>query len=81
MVEYGNMVRCRSFPQTSPLLPGQLLTCALTRQGINAFALHPGGVQTETALNMPESMRSYLTQTPELSADTIVWLTREKREW
>ena len=36
---------------------------------------------TETALNMPESMHSYLTQTPELSADTIVWLTKEKREW
>lgn len=64
----------------APSPPEQFLTY-FTRQGINAFALHPGGVQTETALNMPESMRSYLTQTTELSADTIVWLTREKREW
>jgi hypothetical protein len=52
-----------------------------TLQGLIAYAIHPGGVKTETALNMPENMHSYLTQTAELSADTIVWLTRERKEW
>ena len=50
-------------------------------QGLLAFCLHPGGVKTETALNMPDYMTSYLTQTPELSGNTIVWMTRERREW
>ncbi|KAK5042924.1 hypothetical protein LTR84_012013 [Exophiala bonariae] len=49
--------------------------------GLIAYAVHPGGVKTETALNMPEYMHSYLTQTPQLCADTIVWLTRERKEW
>jgi len=50
-------------------------------RGLNAFAIHPGGVQTELSLNMPEPMQVYSTQTAQLSADTIVWLTRRKREW
>ncbi|EXJ66804.1 uncharacterized protein A1O5_09999 [Cladophialophora psammophila CBS 110553] len=50
-------------------------------KGLLAFSAHPGGVPTETALNMPDNFHFYLTQTAELSADTIVWLTRERREW
>ncbi|KEF52959.1 uncharacterized protein A1O9_10865 [Exophiala aquamarina CBS 119918] len=30
---------------------------------------------------MPEHMHSYLTQTPQMCADTIVWLARERKEW
>lgn len=32
-------------------------------------------------MNMPENMHSILTDTPELAADTLVWLTKERREW
>jgi NAD(P)-dependent dehydrogenase (short-subunit alcohol dehydrogenase family) len=50
-------------------------------QGVVAFSIHPGGVNTDLARNLDESMHAMLTETPELPADTIVWLTRERREW
>ncbi|KAF2162676.1 hypothetical protein M409DRAFT_26913 [Zasmidium cellare ATCC 36951] len=50
-------------------------------QGLLAYTIHPCGAKTETALNMPENMHFMLTETPELAADTLVWLTRERREW
>ncbi|KAF2168627.1 hypothetical protein M409DRAFT_65517 [Zasmidium cellare ATCC 36951] len=50
-------------------------------QGLIAFAIHPAGAKTESALKMPEDSHHYLTQTPELAADTIVWMTRERRQW
>ncbi|KAF7194272.1 Short chain dehydrogenase citE [Pseudocercospora fuligena] len=51
------------------------------QQGLIAFAVHPCSAPTETALNMPESMHFILTETPELAADTITWMTRTRREW
>ncbi|KAK9482359.1 hypothetical protein V1527DRAFT_21182 [Lipomyces starkeyi] len=50
-------------------------------QGIVTYALHPGGVPTELALGMPEPMHSLLVDRPQLAADTITWLTQERREW
>ncbi|KAI0075108.1 NAD-P-binding protein [Panus rudis PR-1116 ss-1] len=50
-------------------------------KGILAFSIHPGGVPTELALNMPEDMHAILVDTVHLGPDTIVWLTRERREW
>jgi len=50
-------------------------------QGLIAYAVHPGGVKTEVAYAMPEWMYHLLTAEPELPADTLVWLTRERREW
>jgi NAD(P)-dependent dehydrogenase (short-subunit alcohol dehydrogenase family) len=50
-------------------------------QGIVAFSLHPGGVDTDLARNLDSSMHAMLTETPELAADTVVWLTGERREW
>jgi len=50
-------------------------------QGLIAYAVHPGGVKTEIAYAMPEHMHFLLTEEPRLPADTLVWLTREKREW
>lgn len=49
--------------------------------GVLAFAVHPGGVATELAHNLPEGMHDYLIDTPELSGDTLVWLGAERREW
>ena len=50
-------------------------------QGLIAYAVHPGGVKTEIASVMPDWMHHVLTAEPDLPADALVWLTREKREW
>jgi len=50
-------------------------------QGLLAYCVHPGGVKTELALNMPESLHSGLTTEPGLAGDVLVSLTSEKREW
>jgi hypothetical protein len=34
-----------------------------------------------TSGDMPEELKFVFTETAELPADTIVWLTAEKREW
>ncbi|KAI0397991.1 hypothetical protein F5Y17DRAFT_413078 [Xylariaceae sp. FL0594] len=49
--------------------------------GLVAIAIHPGGVKTELAMNLPPDWQHVLTDTPELAADTLVWLCRERREW
>ncbi|MCJ1394378.1 hypothetical protein MMC18_007256 [Xylographa bjoerkii] len=50
-------------------------------QGVLAFAVHPGGVMTELAANMPKHMHGILVDTAEMGADTITFLTGEKRTW
>lgn len=50
-------------------------------QGIVAVSIHPGGVPTELALKMPESIHVALTDKPQLAADTITWLTQDRKEW
>ncbi|KAF5591115.1 oxidoreductase short chain dehydrogenase reductase family [Fusarium pseudocircinatum] len=50
-------------------------------QGLIAIAVHPGGIKTELALNMPPAMHSRLNDTVELAADTMVWLSHERRDW
>jgi NAD(P)-dependent dehydrogenase (short-subunit alcohol dehydrogenase family) len=50
-------------------------------QGIIAFAIHPGAVPTELAMNMPDHLHSLLIDKPELAADTIAWLTQDRKEW
>jgi hypothetical protein len=50
-------------------------------KGLVCFAIHPGGVKTELATNMPAEMHQLLTDTPELPADTLVWLGKEHRPW
>ncbi|KAI9881749.1 MAG: hypothetical protein M1823_006540 [Watsoniomyces obsoletus] len=51
------------------------------RRGLVAYCIHPGGVPTGLALNMPKSMHFVLEDQPELAGDTLVWLTKEKRDW
>ncbi|KAF2495052.1 short chain dehydrogenase reductase [Lophium mytilinum] len=50
-------------------------------QGVIAISLHPGGVATDMGLSLPGAMHTSLTDTPELAADTVVWLMKERREW
>jgi NAD(P)-dependent dehydrogenase (short-subunit alcohol dehydrogenase family) len=51
------------------------------KQGILAINIHPGAVMTELARNMPPEMHAILTDTPEVSGDSFVYLTHKRREW
>ena len=50
-------------------------------QGLLSFSIHPGGVRTELASALPISSHRFLVDKAELAADTMVWLTEEKRDW
>lgn len=50
-------------------------------QGVVSYALHPGAIPTEVGLTLPKYLHAKMIDTPELAADTIVFLTAEKREW
>ena len=50
-------------------------------RGLIAISLHPGAVKTELAMNMPPERQDILTDTPELAADTLVWLSTHRRDW
>jgi len=49
--------------------------------GIKCFAIHPGGVPTTLAKNMPEAIHSSLVDKPELAAGFIIWLCSGKADW
>jgi NAD(P)-dependent dehydrogenase (short-subunit alcohol dehydrogenase family) len=59
----------------------EFLDAEYAEQGLITLALHPGGVKTELAHTMPESMHDLLTDTVELAAETLVWLCKERRKW
>ena len=48
-------------------------------QGLLVYGIHPGGVMTELASILPDTI--FLTDQPELCGDTVVWLTKQRREW
>lgn len=50
-------------------------------QGLIAFSLDPGAVPTDMGLSLPETYRKLFVDTPELAADTLVWLTKDRNEW
>ncbi|KAI0481709.1 hypothetical protein F4859DRAFT_475717 [Xylaria cf. heliscus] len=50
-------------------------------QGLVCMAIHPGGVKTDLAFNMPEEMWVVLVDEPALPAHTIVWLSGKNRPW
>ncbi|KAJ7364949.1 hypothetical protein DFH08DRAFT_840442 [Mycena albidolilacea] len=78
-----------TIPGGSAYQTSKFATCRLTEfadaeygdQGLVAISLHPGGVKTELAFNMPEWLHHVLVDEPELPADVLVWLSRERREW
>lgn len=55
------------------------------RDGVSAWCVHPGNVLTDMAGGpdgeMARTMGEIFVDTPEISADTIVYLTAEKRQW
>jgi NAD(P)-dependent dehydrogenase (short-subunit alcohol dehydrogenase family) len=50
-------------------------------EGLKCFAVHPGGVATALAKNMPTTMHAHLVDPPELAAGFIVWLSSGQADW
>lgn len=50
-------------------------------EGVTVLAVHPGSVATAMTSMVPEGRRHILIDTPELCADTLVWLAKEQRGW
>lgn len=48
---------------------------------ILAYSVHPGGVLTDLAKQMGKGVEHLLTDQPQLAADTMVFLTAERRDW
>jgi len=46
-----------------------------------AYSIHPGGVMTELARGMGKQHESLLKDQPRLAADSVVFLTGQRREW
>lgn len=49
--------------------------------GVKCFAIHPGGVRTALALNMPEAIHTSLRDEPEVAAGFAVWLCSGQADW
>ena len=77
------------FPGSLPYSVSKFGLCRFTEflqeeyghQGLIAMAVHPAGVKTELALEMPEYMHAFLSETVELPADTLLWLAKERKDW
>jgi NAD(P)-dependent dehydrogenase (short-subunit alcohol dehydrogenase family) len=49
--------------------------------GVKCFAIHPGGVATVLAKNMPKELHPNLVDEPDLAAGFAVWLCSGKADW
>lgn len=49
--------------------------------GIKCFAMHPGGIATELAYNMPEALHPLFTDDPDLTGCFAVWLSSGRADW
>ncbi|KAL9084004.1 MAG: hypothetical protein Q9165_008280 [Trypethelium subeluteriae] len=60
----------------------EFLVADYGEQGLLAYSVHPGGVATDLARNMPkEAQMKFLVDQPGLPGETIPWLTSKKRDW
>lgn len=50
-------------------------------QGLLAYCIHPGAIMSKLAENLPVSLQRTLQDKPELAANTLAWLTQERRPW
>lgn len=53
-------------------------------QGVIAFSVHPGNILTDIVRNgegMEEKLKAIFTETPQLCADSLVFLSKERRQW
>lgn len=78
-------------PSLSAYQPSKLAVLRLTQfidaeysaQNVTAITIHPGNILTEMATSgdIPDELHFVFTESADLPADTIVWLTAEKRDW
>ncbi|KAI0145800.1 NAD(P)-binding protein [Hypoxylon sp. NC0597] len=76
-------------PSASAYQSAKFVVCRLAEflaaeyqdKGLACYAIHPGGIKTELAFQMPPSMHQVLVDEVQLPADTIVWLSSENRQW
>lgn len=60
----------------------EFLLVESAEKGLVSYSVHPGAVLTELAeKGMPADTLAGLTDSPDLAASTVVWLSSEKREW
>lgn len=50
-------------------------------KGVLAYYIHPGAISTDMTSTLPDRYKHILVDTVELSAHTMVWLTKERRDW
>ncbi len=50
-------------------------------KGIIAFSVHPGNMLTDMVKDSPAEIKHVFTETPTLCADSLVYLSKERREW
>ncbi|KAI1120058.1 NAD(P)-binding protein [Nemania abortiva] len=54
-------------------------------KGIVAFTIHPGNIPTDMTIgadgNIPKDIAHVFVETPELTGDSIVYLSSERRDW
>lgn len=68
--------------QTNKLAVARLSEFVCTEyDDVLCYSFHPGGVATELALGMPSYMHEYLSDTPELAGDSVVWYSAKRRDW
>jgi NAD(P)-dependent dehydrogenase (short-subunit alcohol dehydrogenase family) len=60
---------------------GEFVNVDHGEDGIKCFAIHPGGVPTALAKNMPQAVHAGLVDSPELAAGFIVWLCTGQADW
>jgi NAD(P)-dependent dehydrogenase (short-subunit alcohol dehydrogenase family) len=60
----------------------EFLLVEAAEKGLVAYCVHPGAVLTELAeKGMPAETLAGLKDSPELAAETVAWLSSERREW
>lgn len=76
-------------PTMSGYNTSKLAVCRLTEylaleyadKQLVAISVHPGGVASEMSLALPEAHHAFITETPELVSESIVYLTRSPQHW
>ncbi|EME79675.1 uncharacterized protein MYCFIDRAFT_38021 [Pseudocercospora fijiensis CIRAD86] len=59
----------------------EFLAVEYADEGLVAFSVHPGNVLTDMAGEMDEDLRKVFTESREVYADTLVKLSKVRREW
>lgn len=75
---------CHLHIQTGKLAILRLTEFLVTEYGAHgllAVSLDPGSVLTDMGAGLPQQFHASLVDTPELAANTLVWLTRDRKDW